>query len=373
MKPRRRKRVSYFTILTVLYLLALGVLLRYRIDVQYMTPDEKIYTDFTLIDYASQSGISLNSADGALGFRYLVASYYFTWLSSIGGRYLIFAANALTLLSALYVLWRQSRKELGVPTVYYFAFLFLLPSVLFFSLAALRDIYTYAAGILLLSRADANPQQRGFDPWIIGALVLCACTAPFRAILFAAALFMSKCRPRYVAAAVLSFYILFLLCMVLPYLHSGVSTFPPIQQWLSFRQFDGLPFGVLGEEAGIACNNATIMLANWGLALMPYLLLRNVSSPLDWAFFLQSVAMLGLLPRFVANMFRLRTFFPLDRRFRFSLISLLLIHPLLFKERDASSLLRHSMILLPYFIYIVLSSTKRLYQRRRIQITGSPA
>lgn len=325
---------------------------------QYLTPDEIAYVGFSLIDRAEMYGISFNSINEAMGLRYLVASYYFKWIDNVGGRYLIFVANALVLISVLFIFWRDSRQELSVDPVKFFAILFLLPSVLFFSLTALRDIYIYAIAIFMLNRVGRY--SNGFDFLITGVMLIFFLISPFNALLSSIAFFLCKVRFNTARVLIIVYYVLFFALMLTPYIYRDVKLSGLMEQILYFGEMKYLSPGVLGN---LFSNNATIIFANLSLVLMPYLLLDNVVGLLDWAFFIQSVFMLALMPFFIRKVFQVRVFIFADVRFRYSIFCMLLIYPIFFREKDASTMIRHSMVLFPYFVYIALAAKKMIWQK----------
>lgn len=349
-------KISYFWLLVLLYLLSLCVVVPFRMQDRYLTPDEKAYTETVFIDRAKTNGILLNSVDGAIGLRYVVAAYYFYYINLLQGRYLIFVINVIVLTSVLFVFWRDCRHELSVDPVKYFAFLFMLPSVVFFSLAALRDIYVYAIAIFMLNRVGRA--GGGLDLLAAGAMVVFLLISPLYAFLSGIAWFLSKMRLNVVRFAIIVYYILFFILIIGPYLDIGEQIIHSVH--LSYLQL-----GVLGgTSSSETYSNAAVILANIALSLMPYILLRNVVGMLDWVFFIQSMFMLILMPFFIRNLFRVRLFFLNDVRFRFSICCMLLIYPLLFKEKDASTMIRHSMVMFPYFFYIALATRKRICGRQ---------
>ena len=355
-------KISCFWLLVILYLLSLCVVIPFRMQDRYLTPDEQAYTETVFIDHAKTHGILLNSVDGAIGVRYLVAAYYFNYTNLLGGRCLIFVINIIVLISVLFVFWRDCRHELCVDPVKYFALLFMLPSVVFFSLAALRDIYIYAIAIFMLNRVGRAGS--GLDLLATGAMVIFLLISPFYAFLSGIAWFLSKMRLNVVRFAIIAYYILFLILIIGPYLDIGEYISYLNNQNIPAAHLSYLQLGVLGGASSAETySNAAVILANISLSLMPYILLRNVVGMLDWVFFIQSMFMLILIPFFIRRLFRVRLFFLNDARFRFSICCMLLFYPLLFKEKDASTIIRHSMVMFPYFLYIVLATRKRILRK----------
>ena len=238
----------------------------------------------------------------------------------------------------------------------------MLPSVVFFSLAALRDIYVYAIAIFMLNRVGRAGS--GLDFLATGAMIIFLVISPFYAFLSGVAWFLSKMRLNVVLFAIIAYYIFFFILIIGPYLDIGEYIPYLNNQIIPTDHLRYLQLGVLGgTSSSETYSTATVIFANIALSLMPYILLRNVVGMLDWVFFIQSMFMLTFIPFFIRRLFRVRLFFLNDVRFRFSICCILLMYPLLFKEKDASTMIRHSMVMFPYFFYIALATRKRILRK----------
>jgi hypothetical protein len=323
-----------------------------------MTPDEIGYTEYNIIDRYDSGRLGFNSSNESIALRYVVGSFYYRWLNGRGGRVLIFIVNMAIVILVIAMYWQKVRYDTLVNQTVFVALVLLLPTTLFFTLAALRDIYIFVASLYLLGISKETRLQAG----TVIPLILLFILSPFVGIAYALAAYLSSDKRAYSKASILMYYLLIIILIVIPTLSDGRISIIPLKTYISV-------FGKLEISNGVLDfrNDYTALQkisANYILAFMPFLNPANIVGKLDVLFFLQSIFILSIILVTIKRSKFMLEVFTYDKRMRFAFYCIAITYPIFFKERDASSMIRHSMVLLPHLLYISLITRKRYLQSR---------
>ncbi len=354
-------KIPYFSAIIVGYIVLILLILPFRLSEKYLTPDEKAYTNHSLIDRSTTSGISFNSTSEKIGLRYLAAAFYFEKVNRLGGRPLIFFINTSIIIGVFYVFWRGTRIESQRNLNFFFAISLLIPSTIFFSAASLRDIFVYAINIFLIYKIGCK--NGAYSAGTLLCFLIYLLISPYFGVVSICIFIAAKyCKNTFRATTLLYVVTVSIFTFAFFYLIQTTQTISLFDNNIS------LPDGVLGENAASQQNsNLKIALANLSMVLTPYLLPRNIVGMLDWLFFAQSVLMIILFPLFISNVTNGLSRFWVDLRFRYSFLNFIMLYPLFFSELNSSSLIRHSLAIIPYYLYLSCykSPTLSVHKKRQ--------
>jgi hypothetical protein len=329
-------------LLVLLYVVSALIMLRFRQQTGYMTPDE---TNFYYNNYVYRTPditFRLGGVSGQLHIKYLISSVIFQFFIKLGGINLIYYFNIFVVAIAFYLSYNAFviNRKIVKPTTW--VLLFMLPNILFFSVSVLRDIYAFALVVCLLVLYKTDLKRKMVTYFILLSIFA---IRPELGITVTMAYFLSGLKKRSFKRNIIFLYLFFSM-LFLVYLGAHTNYYQDrfFRSVYQFREF-----GILGF------NRPDVPI--------PLYLISNVFLfyfPVTSEYFFRTrFGNLMLITAVINFVIFFKIFFRYgfslnskDKLANFAALNLILFIPITAHESDSSAAVRHVIYMLPFvFIY----------------------
>jgi len=353
---RSNVRINAVFFMLIYVVLAL-IMLFVRQKTGYMMPDEIFYLNDMNLQRADGINISLlDSTSEGISVKYFVVTALFQYIYA-HGELLIYFFNIVLVSVALFVSYSDFARHQKIACGLWWGLMFLMPTVLFFSVSILRDIYLFILVVFLLVAYKKKPVS------VMTALIL---------------LIIWLLRPEFGLSISVA---LFISCLKRPTMRKRAVVLYLLVAF-GFMAYLALGSDFYADRWG----RALVRNDSFGIfeftdvdAFFPYYLLSNIVLfyfPLIGEFFWTTRFGNLMLIYCGVNFF---IFFKIivrygfsftrnDRLSNFAVLNIITFIPIAANETDASAALRHALYTLPFlYLYIIRCVATNDYRKRRVK------
>ena len=316
----------------------MGIFAHLKFGLDYYTPDEVFYTS-PLID---PSKIKL---------KFLITKPIFTYIHNINP-YLLPVFNMVVVIFVLrffYIKFIKIDKNLPY---YYLFIIFLLPSVIYFSAAYLRDFYIYVFALLFFYSSEFKLRVKFILILIIGILRYETGIILIMSILIDKIIFRKSLISFNSVAFVFSIFFTWLILLLLI---QNDFLFNEFFRLLNRYEIKTTDFSIF-QQPVTKVSILTYSIPNWVAYWMPFFF-KPLKATFDYFLLLDAIVILVLITRLI---FKYCTeTFKTDKMYRIAILVLFATFFVSLPESVPETMIRHHMAYLPALLYLNFPSKKK--------------